>query len=423
MTTVYCQSSVNHYHEPILIVSFPLLFFQVLFTVRKGPSNSGTIVYYGANEIRSLLEGRINEIEQLTELSVEEIVKSKCSKRSCDQGYCNDKVQLIPSIVNTISTDVSSFVSNHFIHGTKCDCNVGYGGDKCENSINECANRPCPSYQICIPDATVQGYYCICPKGFIGPLCDTEIAKCTNDSCYAAKNPVTFSGKPEFLHINSNTFNGRLQYRFIVPFVLSFIGKSYIEYSMEKSDMKKALEEHLVFSLRIRTIQPTGYLLYASGKIDYNILEINNGVVQYRFDLGSGEGLISVTSVHVSDGQWHEIRLEREGNIARLMVNGKHVAHGNAPGINGVLNIQTSDMYLGAEVLQNPSISGFEDVKRGFVGCMDDVKLSRIPLTMQNAERTANIESGCDTSTMPLKPLGILDQCVKGDLKNCHTLL
>lgn len=358
---------------------------DVLLTVRKGPSNSGTVAYYSPNEIRSFLEGRINEIEKLTELSVEEIVKSKCSKRSCDHGFCIDKIQLSPSIVNTISTDVSSFVSNYFIHSTKCDCNVGYGGDRCENSINECANSPCPSHQICIPDATVRGYYCICPKGFSGPLCDKEILKCTNDSCYTAKNPVTFSGK------------------------------SYIQYRMEKGDMKKALEEHLVFSLRIRTIQPTGNLLYAAGKVDYNILEIVNGVVQYRFDLGSGEGLISVTSVHVSDGQWYEIRLEREGNTARLMVNGKHVAHGNAPGINGVLNIQTNDMYLGAEVLQNPIVSGFEDVKRGFVGCMDDVNLNRIPLNMQNAERTANIEFGCDTSTMPLKPLGILDQCVKGN--------
>lgn len=357
---------------------------DVLFTVRKSPLTSNAISYYNADEIRTFLDGRLNEIEKLTELSVEEIVKSKCVSRSCDQGYCVDKIQLNPTIVNTISSDVSSFVSNQFIHGTRCKCNVGFGGDRCENSVNECANNPCPNHQICIPDLSVQGFYCICPKGFNGAMCDKEIAKCTDDSCYIPKNPVTFSGK------------------------------SYIQYRMDKGDWKKALEEHLVFSMRIRTIQPTGNLLYAAGMIDYNILEIVNGVVQYRFDLGSGEGLISVTSIHVSDGQWHEIRLEREGNTARLMVNGKHVAHGNAPGVNGVLNIQTNDMYLGAEVRQHSSISGFEDVQRGFVGCMDDVILTHIPLTIQNAERTANIEFGCDTSTMPLKPLGILDQCVKG---------
>lgn len=357
---------------------------DVLFTVRKSPLNPGGISYYSANEIRNFLDGRINEIEKLTELSVEEIVKSKCLTRFCDHGYCEDKIQLSPTIVNTISTDVSSFVSNHFTHETRCKCDVGYGGEKCENSVNECANSPCPSHKTCIPDRTQQGYYCTCPKGFSGPMCDKEMAKCHLDSCLITKNPVTFSGK------------------------------SYILYRMDKDEMKKALEEHLVFSMRIRTVQPTGNLLYAAGKDDYNVLEIVNGVVQYRFDLGSGEGLISVTSIHVSDGQWHEIGLEREGNSARLMVDGKHVAHGNAPGVNGILNIQTNDMHLGAEVKQHPSISGFEDVQRGFVGCMDDISLSRTPLTTQNAERTANIEFGCDSSTMPMKPLGILDQCVKG---------
>lgn len=49
---------------------------------------------------------------------------------------------------------------------------------------------------------------------------------------------------------------------------------------MEKTAAEKALEEHLVFSLCIQTVQPTGNLMYASGKIDFFILEIQNGVVK-----------------------------------------------------------------------------------------------------------------------------------------------
>lgn len=384
---------------------------EVLFTVRKHQPNSNVVTYYTPDEIRSFLEDKINDIEKLTELSVDEIVKSRCVQRFCVHGKCEDQVVLDPIQINTVSTDVASFVSAHFEHTAQCRCDSGYGGEKCEASVNECANNPCPNFKVCVPDLSPQGYYCICPTGFGGAMCDKDILKCTDDSCYVPKNPVSFSGK------------------------------SYIQYRMEKTVTKKALEEHLTFTLRMRTIQPTGNLMYAAGKVDYNILEIVNGVVQYRFDLGSGEGLISVTSIHVSDGQWHDIKLEREGNSARLMVNGKHVAQGNAPGVNGVLNLQTSDMYLGAEVKQHPSVLGLEDVQRGFIGCMDDMNIARTALPLYssdngnsvvNLKRTANIEFSCETSNV-LIPLGVCgtQPCLNGgtckDLGNdnfeciCHS--
>lgn len=311
---------------------------DVLFTVHKHQLNPNAFAYYSSNDIRTFLEGKINDIEKLTELSIEEIVKSKCLQRQCLHGKCEDKIQLDPVEMNAISTDVTSFVASRFEHTVRCRCEVGYGGENCEAPVNECANNPCPKYKMCVPDISPQGYFCICPKGFGGPTCGNNTMKCNDASCYVPKNPVAFNSK------------------------------SFIQYRMEKSAAMKALEEHMVLSLRIRTVQPVGNLMYASGKVDYNILEVVNGVIQYRFDLGSGEGLISVTSIYVADGQWHDVKLERDGNSARLMVDGKHVAQGNAPGVNGVLNLQTSDMYLGAEVKLHPNVLGFEDIQRGFVG-------------------------------------------------------
>lgn len=220
-----------------------------------------------------------------------------------------------------------------------------------------------------------------------------DILKCADDSCYVPRNPV------------------------------SFAGKSYAQYRVDKTLAKKTLEDQLVFTLRVRTVQQTGNLMFAAGKVDYNILEIVNGVVQYRFDLGSGEGLVSVTSMFVSDGQWHEIRLEREGNSARLHVNGKHLAQGNAPGVNGILNLQVNDLYLGAEVRQHPTVLGFEDVQRGFVGCMDDVKIASVavPLHMTGdsavavLRRFANVEFSCDAATV-MQPLSVCgtQPCLNG---------
>lgn len=367
---------------------------DVLFTVRKQQYTSNMPAFFTSEEIRTALEDKLDELEEMTNLSVEEIVKSKCTARLCSHGKCEDKFVLDPIKIDTISMDVTSFVSAHYEHVVRCKCVVGFGGEKCETSVNECAKAPCPVYKACVPDLSPQGYHCVCPEGFAGVTCDKDILNCNDESCYSPRNPVSFGGK------------------------------SYTQYRMEKALAKKTLEDHLVFTLRIRTIQPTGNLMYAAGKVDYNILEISNGVVQYRFDLGSGEGIISVASIFVSDGQWHEIKLEREGNSARLVVNGKHVAQGNAPGVNGVLNLQSSDLYLGAEVRQHPTVIGFEDIQRGFVGCMDDVKISRVALPLHMTGNTnsgavlmrmAHVEFNCDAATI-LTPLGICgtQPCLNG---------
>lgn len=165
--------------------------------------------------------------------------------------------------------------------------------------------------------------------------------------------------------------------------------------------------------MRIRTLQPTGNLMYASGKVDYNVLEIVNGAVQYRFDLGSGEGLVRINNFYISDGQWHEIHLVRENNSASLSIDGKFTIHGSAPGVNDILNLQSDEIYLGAEVRQHPSILGFEDVQRGFIGCMDDVRIAKtsIPLHMSGAsnsvvvlKRFANVEFSCEASAVLIPP-------------------
>ncbi|XP_046748553.1 fat-like cadherin-related tumor suppressor homolog isoform X2 [Diprion similis] len=357
---------------------------DVLFAVRKAQTMLGAVSFYSSESIREALNQRIEELEESTKLVVEEIVRYKCNKGYCVYGECYDKINLDPSQLLPVATDVTSFVSPRHKHRMECNCKEGYAGSHCEVVVNECARDPCPNFKVCVPDSSLQGYSCQCPEGFAGQTCDIDISKCHDESCYIPRNPISFSGK------------------------------SYARYKIDTSLTKHTIEDRLSLSLRIRTVQPTGNLMYAAGQIDYNILEVVNGVVQYRFDLGSGEGLVRVSSVYVSDGQWHDIQLERENNNARVTVDGKHVAHGAAPGINDILNLQSDDLYLGAEVRQHPSILGFEDVQRGFYGCMDDVRIGRVsvPLHMSGAssvavlKRFANVEFSCDPATI-LVPLGV----------------
>lgn len=357
---------------------------DVLFTVRKSQNSANAITYYTSSEIQKALEDNLEELEETTKLTVEEIVKSKCSTNFCDNGKCKDKISINPNIVDPVSTDVTSFVSARHEHVIECSCLEGFGGDKCSVIVNECAHNPCPKSKVCVADSSTQGYHCICPEGFTGLNCDRDVTKCNDDSCYSPRNPISFGGK------------------------------SYAQYKVDKENLKESLEDQLLLTMKIRTVQLTGNLMFAAGKIDYNVFEIVNGYVQYRFDLGSGEGLISVQSMFVSDGQWHEVKLDREGNSARITVDGKHVAQGNAPGVNSALNLQSNDLYLGAEVRQHPAVLGFEDVQRGFIGCIDDIKLSKLALPLHITggssvavlKRFTNIEFSCDASTI-LAPLGV----------------
>jgi hypothetical protein len=67
--------------------------------------------------------------------------------------------------------------------------------------------------------------------------------------------------------------------------------------------------------MRIKTVQPTSNLMYAGGKVDYNILELANGAIQYQFDLDSGEGMVSVTRAY----------LLRTDNCMKLSWNGREI--------------------------------------------------------------------------------------------------
>ena len=116
--------------------------------------------------------------------------------------------------------------------------------------------------------------------------------------------------------------------------------------------------------------------------------------MQYRFDCGSGEGLVRVTGVSVNDGIWHDVRLERHGSIAEIVVDGTHRSQGAAPGVNDLINLDNNDVFFGAEVRLVPSMhQSFDDVRMGFVGCLDDIRLNDILLPQHITSPPVSINS------------------------------
>ena len=77
-------------------------------------------------------------------------------------------------------------------------------------------------------------------------------------------------------------------------------------------------------SLSLKTLLPAGNIMYARGAVDYSILEMDGGALRYRFNFGSGEGVVTLRAA-VNDGKWHEVRLERHDNGAKISLDGGDV--------------------------------------------------------------------------------------------------
>lgn len=220
---------------------------DVLFAVKKlTPQN--TPAYYSSDAIRKALNSNLQELEESTKLVVEKIVRIKCSSHYCAYGECQDRITLDIHKVTAIYADVTSLVSPYHQHKLECKCQDGYGGDRCETVLNECARKPCPDHKKCFPDQTSQGFTCQCVEGQGEGKCEAEMTtfKCYGESCFRPNNPVFFGGK------------------------------SYAQYKVNKENVngKRLLEDQLTLSMRLRTVNPSGNLMYAAGKIDYNILEV-----------------------------------------------------------------------------------------------------------------------------------------------------
>lgn len=154
-----------------------------------------------------------------------------------------------------------------------------------------------------------------------------------------------------------------------------------------------------------------------------NSLQLVNGMVQYRFDCGSGEGLVIIPN-RVSDGKWHTIMVERRGKDAAIFLDGQFSAITTAPGINDVLNLDTNDVYFGAEV--ETYANGYIDVRKGFRGCIKDIKIYNVqlPVTGSNAVALSQdfkaVEFSCRDSDFNI--IGS-SKCQKPHISSCYHYL
>ena len=334
---------------------------EVLFAVKRD-----NLVYFSRDEIRKPLLTKLSAVSAQLGVKILGVMEDRCGEVACGTGRCEDAIMMSESQVLSVATDVTSLVFPAFHAAPVCRCRPGFSGPACQQIENECHREPCAAYQTCVPDSSAAGFSCQCPPGLTGSMCNLNITSCRHSKCTVI-NPLQFSGA------------------------------SYAQYSLVRS-----VERHLSISLGFRTRYRAATIMEASGVVDYSLLQIVGGKLRYRFNFGSGEGLVTLTEKDVSDGEWHEVKLERHGNSAEIAVDGRWRAHGAAPGLNDVLNLDQGDIYFGAAVRQTSGGAPAE-ISRGFVGCMDDIQVDHVPVPLHingdsqvaKLRRLANIEFKC----------------------------
>lgn len=277
-------------------------------------------------------------IEEMTGVRIVRVVQKLCAGLDCPLRFCDEVISLDKSIMSTYSTARLSFVTPRHLRTATCQCE----GGRCAMLNNMCENNPCPEGMECVADPRDSVYSCMCPEGKKG--------KCSDG--------------------HSFTFNGN----------------GYVKYHLMENDNKELMK----LSLRLRTFSNHATVMYAKGT-DYSILEIVNGRLQYKFDCGSGPGLVSVHSAQVNDGEWHTASLEVDGNYAKLVLDRVHAASGTAPGTLRTLNLDNS-IYFGGHVRQHPSTRHGRSlpIANGFRGCMEAISLNGQELPLNTKARTAH---------------------------------
>ncbi|KAJ8884253.1 hypothetical protein PR048_016110, partial [Dryococelus australis] len=153
------------------------------------------------------------------------------------------------------------------------------GGVNVDNCPHPCVARPCGEQGRCVPHGDY--FTCDCVAG-------ADDAQCRQHATPVILDNVS------------------------VPL---FSGDSFLHYS-DPDTMKRIVNYKLNINMRFRTTSGSGLLLWSgrrnmTSSSDFVALGISQGLLHFRFNLGSGEVSIPYNFTVVSDGLWHRLKAVR----------------------------------------------------------------------------------------------------------------
>ncbi|XP_048504803.1 agrin-like isoform X3 [Athalia rosae] len=231
----------------------------------------------------------------------------KNSVKRCAGGNCDFDYDLEYDDGFTNNYGPSYAVEKYEVHDYKCICAPQFTGRHCEESLDPCMGEPCQHGATC--DILPQGgYVCKCPPGRTGQHCETLDSELNE---------------------------------LLVP---ELSGDGFLELPCLEGVAK-------VFSIELWFLSRAsdGLLLYNgqlnNGRGDFISLNLVQGKLEFRFNLGSGIANISSPDP-VSLDTWHCVRISRLGREGLLQLDDGTVARGLSGSPLTELNLEMP-LYVG----------------------------------------------------------------------------
>ncbi|XP_074593031.1 pikachurin-like [Brevipalpus obovatus] len=227
-------------------------------------------------------------------------------------------------------------------HGDAID---GIDIDECNAGV--CSNTYCMNGGQCVATSPDKGI-CLCPLGFAGNNCESKS-------------------------------------QFIVP---SFNGSSYLQFTGLRGSSLSFLEIEMIF----RPTESNGLLLYNGNRMnggdDFVSLNLVDGYVEFRFDLGSGPAIIR-NRKPIELNQWHSLIATRTGTQGSLRVDDEANVIGNS--VDGFTQLSLAlNLFIGG-VTDSKDVSTRADAKYSFSGCIKKVIINGRSLGFHEALSGVNV--------------------------------
>uniref|UniRef100_A0A8C7W7T7 Agrin n=1 Tax=Oncorhynchus mykiss TaxID=8022 RepID=A0A8C7W7T7_ONCMY len=220
-----------------------------------------------------------------------------------------------------------------------CKCINGYSGPTCADTHNPCEPNRCHPLSQCQvqPEG---GYKCECPMGREGRHCEKGTRVCEYEEMGHRLHMTVV--------LMANDSNGM------------------IFYSGQKTD----------------------------GKGDFISLSLNDGILEFRYDLGKGPAVIRwaphSNPIVTLMGVWNTVNLERANRKGEININGKDPVRGESPNQHTALNLKESLFVGGAPDFSR--LARAASLKDGFKGTIQKITLMGTPILRQeNALHSSDV--------------------------------
>ncbi|XP_075882651.1 agrin [Nelusetta ayraudi] len=271
------------------------------------------------------------------------------------------------------------------------DSLYGSGVGECGN--NPCQPNPCKNGAACqVKEAEM--FHCKCTKGFWGATCADVHDPCEPKRChpssqcqpqpeggYKCECPMGREGR----HCEKVVERGG-------AYMPHFNGDSYVELKglhLYGHDLRQKVS----VTVTLMANDSNGMIFYngqkSDGRGDFISLSLNEGILEFRYDLGKGPATIR-SKEPIQLNVWNTINLERSNRKGEIMVNKKDPVRGEAPNLHVDLNLKESLLVGGAPDYSR--LARAAALVEGFKGTIQKIILMGTPiLREENVLRSSNV--------------------------------